>query len=98
MNASEYQRLNDFVEDVKTKTNYTIQVDGHTDNTGLESSNENLSKARAQSVKSFFESAGIRPDRMTMSGWAASKPAADNGDEKNGRALNRRVEVRVIYN
>jgi len=73
----------------------TIQVAGHTDSTGSEDYNQQLSQRRAEAVKSALVGKGVNPGRMTTIGYGESKPVADNKTEA-GRQQNRRVEIRII--
>lgn len=75
--------------------NATIELAGHTDNTGSDSTNVGLSKNRAESVKAFLVGYGINADRVSTVGYGSSKPIADNATAL-GRATNRRTEVRIL--
>jgi len=75
------------------KSNIEIEVIGHTDSTGPEAYNQQLSERRAQSVASFIEKMKQSPDaNVEASGMGESKPIATN-DTKEGRAKNRRVKI-----
>jgi OOP family OmpA-OmpF porin len=67
---------------------------GHTDNQGLKATNQSLSQARAEAVKSYLTGKGINPDLMSASGQGADRPIAGN-DNPEGRARNRRIEFRL---
>ena len=75
--------------------NLKIEVGGHTDKTGNEGNNVQLSKRRAQSVVDYLVSIGIDVSRLSAKGFGSSKPIAENETEE-GRAQNRRTEFRVI--
>jgi len=77
--------------------NSTVQVIGHTDNTGDASYNLNLSKQRAQSVSSVLISNGVSSGRIATIGKGESQPVATNLTPE-GRAQNRRVEIVIIPN
>ncbi|MEP6884704.1 MAG: OmpA family protein [Gammaproteobacteria bacterium] len=69
-----------------------VQIDGFTDSVGTAAYNEDLSRRRADAVKSALLSRGIDSARMSAAGYGAAYPVADNNDS-GGRQLNRRVEV-----
>lgn len=74
-----------------------ILIVGHTDNVGSESYNMDLSKRRAQSVKSLLVNDGVSGSRLKTDGRGKSEPIADNGSAE-GRAQNRRVEIVIVAN
>jgi outer membrane protein OmpA-like peptidoglycan-associated protein len=74
--------------------NTVIQVEGHTDSTGTESYNMELSARRAEAVKNILVSKGVEPSRILTLAFGESKPIASN-DYDYGRAQNRRVEIKV---
>ncbi|WP_368562961.1 OmpA family protein [Pseudoxanthomonas sp. UTMC 1351] len=71
----------------------SIQVIGHTDGQGSESSNVALSERRAQRVVDRLNDLGVDHARLRARGLGESMPVASN-DSEEGRALNRRVEIR----
>ena len=71
-----------------------IEVGGHTDSRGSEAYNRDLSLRRAQSVKDYLVSCGIRPSLISVRGYGYSQPVATNMTAE-GRQLNRRIEIRV---
>jgi OOP family OmpA-OmpF porin len=72
-----------------------IEVAGHTDATGTDAINNPLSLARARSVMAYLAQKGVPPERMEANGYGSSQPIATNAT-RDGRAQNRRVELRVI--
>jgi len=77
-----------------------VAIEGHTDpapiSTGQFPSNWELSTGRASSVLRYLASvAGLEPARMTASGYAETRPIADN-ESTEGRTKNRRVEIVVL--
>lgn len=77
-----------------------IAIEGHTDPSPIATaqfpSNWELSTARASSVLRYLvDEAGLDPSRLTASGYADTRPIANN-DETDGRARNRRVEIVVL--
>lgn len=72
-----------------------IEVRGHTDSVGDAASNMRLSEQRAAAIGRYLETEGIEGWRITTAGFGSTRPVADNATE-DGRASNRRVEIRVI--
>ncbi|MGI6679990.1 MAG: OmpA family protein [Bdellovibrionota bacterium] len=71
-----------------------IYVDGHTDDTGSVSYNEELSASRAESVAASLISYGISQDQVVINSYAATRPIGSNLT-KEGRQLNRRVDIYI---
>lgn len=71
-----------------------IDVVGHTDSTGDAAYNQDLSERRANSVATFLKAEGVRSSRIVAYGRGETEPIATNATAE-GRALNRRVEIRV---
>lgn len=75
---------------------YNVQISGHTDNSGSEEYNLNLSEERAKACWDYLKNeSGVKPDRMSYAGYGESQPIADNETEE-GRKLNRRVEFKLV--
>jgi outer membrane protein OmpA-like peptidoglycan-associated protein len=74
-----------------------ILVEGHTDSTGSEEHNRELSIRRAQSVSTHLTTHQVIATRFTVMGYGESQPVADNGTME-GRQLNRRVEIAIFAN
>ena len=74
-----------------------ILLAGHTDSTGREVYNMQLSRSRAQSGADYLVSRGVDSGRFTVEGFGPSEPVASN-DTPEGRAQNRRVEVAIWAN
>lgn len=72
----------------------TIEVGGHTDNTGDAAHNMDLSQRRAAAVVSKLQELGVAPGILSGKGYGQDKPRADNATEE-GRAQNRRIEFTV---
>ncbi|WP_116085827.1 OmpA family protein [Tropicimonas sp. IMCC34011] len=77
--------------------NTTVDVIGHTDNTGAASYNQQLSQRRAQSVAGVLINSGVNPARVRSIGRGEDQPIASNLDAA-GRQQNRRVEVIIRPN
>jgi outer membrane protein OmpA-like peptidoglycan-associated protein len=86
--------LNTLIELLTKNPSLKIEIGGHTDNSGIEKDNENLSQNRAKSVYDYLIEKGISADRLSYKGYAATKPVADNKTPE-GRAKNRRTEFVV---
>jgi len=69
-----------------------VQVAGHTDSTGSESYNQQLSQRRAQAVADYLASRGVATTRITTIGHGETQPVASN-ETAEGRQQNRRVEI-----
>ena len=74
--------------------NWIIEIGGHTDNTGTEKHNLKLSSQRAQKVRDYLVRQGYPAEKISAKGYGASVPIAGNNSEA-GRALNRRVEIKI---
>lgn len=77
---------------LKADEQLRLSVEGHTDNSGSQSHNQQLSQARAEAVRNRLVGDGIAADRLTAKGYGQSQPVADNATE-DGRRENRRVEL-----
>jgi outer membrane protein OmpA-like peptidoglycan-associated protein len=75
----------------------TVQVVGHTDNTGSAAYNRDLSLRRANSVAGILRSNGVPGGRIQTFGQGFDRPVASNATEA-GRAQNRRVEIIIRPN
>jgi outer membrane protein OmpA-like peptidoglycan-associated protein len=82
-------------EILKNYPNAKFAIEGHTDNVGNAKANQKLSEARAKVVMDKLIEKGVNPENLTSAGYGASKPVATN-KTKEGRALNRRTEIRHI--
>ena len=74
-----------------------ILIEGHTDATGTEEYNLELSRKRSQSVGNHLTGQQIIATRFTMMGYGESQPIADN-ETAGGRQTNRRVEIAIMAN
>jgi OOP family OmpA-OmpF porin len=72
-----------------------IEIGGHTDATGTDAINNPLSQARAQAVMAYLARKGVPLEQMEAHGYGSRQPIATNTTAE-GRAQNRRVELRVI--
>jgi outer membrane protein OmpA-like peptidoglycan-associated protein len=95
LNAQFYNALNG-VTMVLTEYNKTVNEDaGHTDSSGSDQYNMQLSERRAQSVASYLSSQGVQSSRLITVGAGETRPVASN-DTEQGRSANRRVEMTIV--
>lgn len=86
--------LNDVAYVLMEYPKTAVIIKGHTDATGSENHNQNLSEGRATAVMNHLVGRGLDPARMTAVGYGESQPVASN-DLVSGRSLNRRVNVLI---
>lgn len=73
----------------------SLVIDGHTDSTGSDTTNQVLSERRAESVRSYLVSQGVAAGRAIARGNGERYPLCSN-DTTEGRACNRRVEIQIL--
>jgi len=78
-----------------TSSDYTVSVNGHTDDVGTEDYNQKLSERRAEVVHRYLLEAGVPGEIMTVTGWGKTKPRVE-GTSDAARAKNRRVELGIV--
>jgi outer membrane protein OmpA-like peptidoglycan-associated protein len=78
-----------------TSSDYTLSVNGHTDDVGSDQYNQGLSERRAQAVYDYLIEAGVPVEIMTLQGWGKTKPLVE-GTSNEARARNRRVELGIV--
>jgi len=72
-----------------------IEVAGHTDNTGSDAYNQQLSEQRANAVAAYLRTRTVLAERMITVGMGEARPITTN-DTDAGRQLNRRVELTLV--
>ncbi len=72
-----------------------VEIEGHTDDQGADDYNLRLSDARAKAVVDHLLKKDVEKERLTWKGYGEGKPLVPNDSEPN-RAINRRVEFRII--
>ncbi|HET6401713.1 MAG TPA: OmpA family protein [Candidatus Kapabacteria bacterium] len=95
LSSESYPELLRVVDLLTADPDMNIEIDGHTDSEGSQEYNQTLSEARARAVRNFLIIHGIAVKRITALGFGKLKPIASNETEE-GRAQNRRVEMKVI--
>jgi len=92
----EYQPiLDEAVSSLKSKADVKVVINGYTDSTGAAAYNMGLSERRAKAVSDYFVAKGISASRLQSVGHGLEDPVASNATA-DGRALNRRVELKVV--
>jgi len=94
INSSFYEVLNSVAIVLKEYEKSTVEVMGHTDNTGSDGYNMDLSQRRASSVAQYLISQGVYAPRLIVQGFGESRPIASNATPE-GREQNRRVEIQI---
>ena len=74
---------------------YRLSIEGHTDSTGSDRVNQELSEKRSQAVHDYLAQAGFDAASMATAGFGESQPIASN-DTREGRQQNRRVEIVIL--
>lgn len=94
--TNNFQLMNKIINAINKFPGARIDVTGHTDSVGTDAINQMLSEERANNVAKFItEVGGIEPERVTHRGFGESRPVASN-ETIEGRAENRRVEIKII--
>lgn len=85
-----HANLEKVIEILNANPNFSIEIEGHTDQTGDVCKNLILSEKRAKAVEKYLVSKGINVNRVKVKGFGSAQPKTDN-TTKDGRAHNRRV-------
>jgi len=92
---SSITELNTLIAMMRVNPTVHIEIQGHTDNTGLPDQNLILSDNRAKAVYDYLISKEIAAERLSHKGFGALKPVADNAQE-TGRKQNRRTTFLIM--
>ncbi|WP_144395439.1 OmpA family protein [Pleionea sediminis] len=92
--SSVYSTLNSVAKVLEEFNESVLLVAGHTDSSGAESYNFELSVKRASSVASYLRQRGVAAERLKVRGFGETAPIASNSTSQ-GRAENRRVELLI---
>jgi len=95
LNPAFFEVLKSVSKVVKEFDQTIVEVAGHTDSTGSDAHNQSLSERRASTVSQYFQSRGIKNQRMITVGMGESMPVANNSST-SGRQANRRVEITMV--
>lgn len=91
-----FTSLDEVVKILQDNPSLKLNIEAHADNVGNAERNLYWSEQRAKAVTNYFISKGIAANRISYKGYGATRPIADNKTAK-GRALNRRVEMKLGY-
>jgi outer membrane protein OmpA-like peptidoglycan-associated protein len=87
--------LDDIAASMVRYPNSLVDVYGHTDSTGSDTYNQSLSEQRARAVADYLIVRGVGAGRIRSQGFGETQPIASN-DTEQGRAANRRVEIKIV--
>ncbi|GAB5522384.1 MAG: OmpA family protein [Roseivirga sp.] len=97
LNATTKENLRDLATVLEKYEDTNILIEGHTDNTGAEDYNQQLSEKRASAVLDYLVSLSLDYQRLQTQAYGELQPVADNSTAA-GRRANRRVEVAIYAN
>ncbi len=95
LRAGNKELLSRIVGILMTSSDYTVSVNGHTDDVGSVEYNIGLSERRAIAVRDYFVEAGIDDSILTVEGFGKSQPLVQ-GTSDEARRKNRRVELGIV--
>ncbi|MES2559026.1 MAG: OmpA family protein [Bacteroidota bacterium] len=87
--------LNEIIVYFRKNPSLSVEISGHTDQTGDEKANMFLSENRAKAIVNYLVENGVQSERLKWKGYGGSMPIADNNTEE-GRKKNRRVEFKIL--
>ena len=89
-----YPYLDKLADTLNKAKNWTLEIQGHTDDKGSDDYNMKLSQGRADAVKNYLITKGVLLDTITAKGFGESVPLVPNDSDAN-REKNRRVEFKI---
>jgi len=95
LSQESYSILDHVAEELRDNPHVRVEIQGHTDEVGTPEYNQDLSQRRAETVRDYLVSKGVKEDRLVPKGYGATRPVASN-DTEEGRAKNRRVELKKL--
>ncbi len=87
--------LTQVAQTLKAASTLSVEIQGHTDDTGNALTNIKLSQKRAETIRAFLVKAGVKGTRLVAKGYGPTKPQATNKTPE-GREKNRRVEFLIL--
>jgi outer membrane protein OmpA-like peptidoglycan-associated protein len=97
LSADARKKLGDLANILNKYPDTYVLVEGHTDATGTDDYNMDLSRRRASSVASYLKTVNVKDQRIQTKWYGESQPKVSN-DTEAGRAKNRRVEFAIYAN
>lgn len=95
LSKESYSELNRLTKILKTHRELKVEIGGHTDNTGNQKKNMELSKNRARAVMDYLIEKGMPRANIRAVGYGEERPVAKNTTAE-GRKKNRRVELTIL--
>ena len=92
-----FPELDRVIEFLKKNESVHVGISGHTDSVGDENYNLGLSKRRVTSVQQYLINKGLASERIEISWFGETQPVESN-ETPEGRAKNRRVEMKILNN
>ena len=96
LKSSSTENLNNLAEIMMANPNMKVKLGGYTDNTGTQEINQPLSAERAEMAKKKLVEMGISADRIEAEGYGSQHPVCEANDTDDCKAMNRRIDVRVL--
>ena len=94
LRSASRETLNELGANFRQYPDNKIIVEGHTDSSGTDAYNQQLSERRASTVADYLIDRGVPSSNVVVYGYGEMRPKASN-DTAEGRQLNRRVEIRI---
>jgi outer membrane protein OmpA-like peptidoglycan-associated protein len=95
LKTDSYSNLDQIYREMRKDPNAKFVINGHASVEGTAEYNMTLSVDRANAVKIYLVNSGIPAENLTTKSFGATQPVASN-DTESGRALNRRVEIKIV--
>jgi len=95
LRSSDRELLSRIAGILLTSTDYTVSVNGHTDDVGTDEYNQKLSERRAEAVRGYLAEAGVSKEILSVTGHGKARPLVP-GTSEGARAKNRRVELGIV--
>lgn len=97
LSSTAMQNIEELAKTLQKYNDTNVLIQGHTDATGTDAYNLNLSQRRANSVMAYTTQQGVATNRITTEGFGERMPVASNNTEA-GKQANRRVEIAIYAN